>query len=102
MRTLFFLFIPLFIQAQDLTLVQINATWNEMNNVDLSPYNINTKFGYLEDQNSDLKNKISAVPVVILYKGNVPVHQWHADISFKLNLKEEEVITIINKHKKNG
>ncbi len=102
MKQLFFFIAPLLLQAQELTLVQINASWNEANNVDLSHYKIDTKFGYLEDQNEDLKSKINAVPVVILYKGNTPVHQWHSDLSFKLYLKEEEVISIINKHKKNG
>lgn len=102
MKLLFFFLMPFLVQAQDLTLLQINAKWNEGNNVDLSPYNVTTKYAYLEDQNPDLKGKINAVPVVILYKGNTPVHQWNADLSFKLYLNREEVNSIINKHKKNG
>lgn len=102
MKLLFFFLMPFLVQAQDLTLLQINAKWNEGNNVDLSPYNVTTKYAYLEDQNPDLKGKINAVPVVILYKGNIPVHQWNADLSFKLYLNREEVNSIINKHKKNG
>lgn len=102
MKLLFFFLMPFLVQAQDLTLLQINAKWNEGNNVDLSPYNVTTKYAYLEDQNPDLKDKIDAVPVVILYKGNTPVHQWNADLSFKLYLNREEVNSIINKHKKNG
>ena len=102
MKLLFFFLMPFLVQAQDLTLLQINAKWNEGNNVDLSPYNVTTKYAYLEDQNPDLKDKINAVPVVILYKGNTPVHQWNADLSFKLYLNREEVNSIINKHKKNG
>ena len=102
MKLLFFFLMPFLVQAQDLTLLQINAKWNEGNNVDLSPYNVETKYAYLEDQNEDLKGKINAVPVVILYKGNTPVHQWNADLSFKLYLNREEVNLIINKHKKNG
>ena len=102
MKLLFFFLMPFLVQAQDLTLLQINAKWNEGNNVDLSSYNVTTKYAYLEDQNKDLKDKINAVPVVILYKGNIPVHQWNADLSFKLYLNREEVNSIINKHKQNG
>lgn len=102
MKLLFFFLMPFLVQAQDLTLLQINAKWNEGNNVDLSPYNVKTKYAYLEDQSDDLKGKINAVPVVILYRGNTPVHQWNADLSFKLYLNREEVNSIINKHKKNG
>ena len=102
MKLLFFFLMPFLVQAQDFTLLQINAKWNEGNNVDLSPYNVTTKYAYLEDQNPDLKGKINAVPVVILYKGNIPVHQWNADLSFKLYLNREEVNSIINKHKQNG
>jgi len=99
MKLLFFFLMPFLVQAQDFTLLQINAKWNESNSVDLSSYNINTKYAYLEDQNEDLKGKINAVPVVILYRGNTPVHQWNADLSFKLYLDREEVLSIINKYK---
>ena len=102
MKLLFFFLMPFLVQAQDFTLLQINAKWNEGNNVDLSPYNVTTKYAYLEDQSEDLKGKINAVPVVILYRGNTPVHQWNADLSFKLYLNREEVNSIINKHKQNG
>ena len=63
MKLLFFFLMPFLVQAQDLTLLQINAKWNEGNNVDLSPYNVTTKYAYLEDQNPDLKGKINAVPM---------------------------------------
>jgi len=104
MRTLilfgFFFLFPFIVKAQEFTLVQINAKWNVENNLKLNIFdNVKYQFAYLEDQKTDIKNKINAVPVVILYKGNKPVHQWNADLSFKLELECEEIEQIINKHK---
>jgi len=104
MRTLvlfgFFFLFPFLVKAQEFTLVQINAKWNEENNLKLNIFdNVDYKFAYLEEQKSDIKNKINAVPVVILYKGAKPVHQWNADLSFKLELDCEEIQKIIDKYK---
>ena len=104
MRTLicfgFFFLMPFLVKAQEFTLVQINAKWNLKNNIELNIFDdVDYKFAYLEEQKSDIKSKINAVPVVILYKGNRPVHQWNADLSFKLNLQCEEIEAIINKYK---
>jgi hypothetical protein len=95
----FFFLMPFLVKAQEFTLVQINAKWNIENNLELNIFeNVDYKFAYLEDQKSDIKGKINAVPVVILYKGNKPVHQWNADLSFKLELECEEIQSIINKY----
>lgn len=103
MRTLisfgFFFLLPFFAKAQEFTLVQINAKWNLKNNIELSIFDdVNYKFAYLEDQKADIKGKINAVPVVILYKGNKPIHQWNADLSFKLTLDCAEIENIIRKN----
>ena len=104
MRTLvafgFFFLLPYMVKAQEFTLVQINAKWNLKNSIELNIFeDVDYKFAYLEDQNTDIKNKINAVPVVILYKGSKPVHQWNADLSFRLEINCEEIQEIINKHK---
>jgi hypothetical protein len=90
---------PFLVKAQEFTLVQINAKWNLENNIELNIFDdVDYRFAYLEEQKSDIKSKINAVPVVILYKGNRPVHQWNADLSFKLELSCEEIESIINKY----
>lgn len=82
-----------------MTLVQINAKWNIENNLELNIFeDVDYRFAYLEDQKEDIKKKINAVPVVILYKGNKPIHQWNADLSFKLELDCEDIEKIINKN----
>ena len=96
----FFFLMPFLVKAQELTLVQINAKWNIKNNIDLNIFDdVDYQFAYLEDQKSEIKNKINAVPVVILYKGTKPVHQWNADLSFKLDLACEDIEAIIKRHK---
>jgi hypothetical protein len=87
----FFFLMPFLVKGQEFTLVQINAKWNQKNSINLNIFD-----------DGDIKSKINAVPVVILYKGNKPVHQWNADLSFKLDLECEEIEEIINKHRKNG
>ena len=82
-----------------MTLVQINAKWNTKNNLELNIFeDVDYRFAYLEDQKEDIKKKINAVPVVILYKGNKPIHQWNADLSFKLEIACEDIEQIINKN----
>ncbi|MAI42099.1 MAG: hypothetical protein CMP95_06550 [Gammaproteobacteria bacterium] len=102
MKRLFFFMIILLnlnVFSQDFTIVQINAKWNIQNNWIVPQMDgINYQFAYLEDQKNDIKSKINAVPVVIMYKGNKPIHQWNADLSFKLELDQNEICSIINKH----
>ena len=104
MRTLiafgFFFLFPFLTEAQEFTLVQINAKWNVKNNIELNIFDdVEYQFAYLEEQKDEIRNKITAVPVVILYKGNKPIHQWNADLSFKLEIDCEDIQRIINKHK---
>ena len=78
--------------AQKWTIVQINAKWNEVNTVLIPKINgVSVQFAHLEDQPESIKSRIKAVPVVVLYKDGSPVHQWNANLSFKLNITEEEI-----------
>lgn len=53
-------------------------------------------YANLEDQNKSLRDKIKAVPVVILYKDNTPVHQWNANLMFELSLEKDDILEQIN------
>jgi len=84
--------------SQKYTLLQINSEWNSVNNVKLPKIKgVENVFAYLEEQSLDFKKSVKSVPVVILYKDDTPVYQWVAGISMKLEIKEEEIIAIINK-----
>ena len=79
--------------ASQIVVIQINAKWNakntmeELEDLDGCEY----VFGWLEDQPYEIKTNIVAVPVVVVYKDNVPKMQYLADISLKLNATKEEI-----------
>jgi len=79
------------------TLLHINAKWNQYNNVNfgLIP-NCELRFAFLEDQPEKLRSKIQYVPHVVLMKNEKPVAQWSADLSFKLNITDQDIISVIN------
>lgn len=82
--------------GQQYTVVQINARWNVGNDVKLDlPNNVKYKYAYLEEQKQSMREKVKAVPVIVLYKNEKPIKQWNADITFKLNIKEEEILTYV-------
>lgn len=96
-----FLFATIFVQAQDFTIVQINARWNERNKVDL-PFRIEgakVVYGYLEDQSESLRKRVKSVPVILVYKGSDPIGQFTAGVDLKLNVTKEEIAALIRKNK---
>ena len=88
-------------EAKDFRLVHVNAKWNANNNIDIKYVSgIKIEFTTLEAQSTDFKNKVNRVPILILYKGGRQVYNWQADLSFKLNITEEEIKNIIEKASK--
>lgn len=80
------------IYSQNISIVQVNAEWNERNNIDLNGIRgARVSFGYLEEQPKSLKSKIKAVPTILVFKDGQLVHYWKADLSFKLNIRQEEI-----------
>lgn len=99
MKLLIVLLFSVTVYAQEFTVVQINAEWNERNKVEL-PYRIQGAkviYGYLREQPKSLQKQVKVVPIVLLYKDNKPVRQWVADISFKMPLSKDELIAQIKK-----
>lgn len=84
--------------SAQVTVVQINAKWNksntleELRNLDNCEY----VFGWLENQPHSIQSSISSVPVVVVYKDNIPKQQYAADISLKLNATFEEIQSLVN------
>ena len=98
--TILLLFFAVNIQAQNIKLIHINAKWNQDNNY---PHlrglkNVDIQMAFLEEQPPDLRSKIKAVPVILLIdKHGKPRGQWQADLTFKLNVKQEEVQDWVNR-----
>ena len=84
--------------AQDVTVVQINAKWNkantaeELRNLDNCEY----VFGWLENQPHEIQSSVVSVPVVVVYKGDVPKMQYVADITLKLGATFDEIQALVN------
>ena len=97
-----FVLVAGFVYSQDVTILQINAEWNEKNNYDLSDITGATvKFSYLKDQPKDIQKSIVAVPVIVIMDKNGRVRmQYVADISLKIkvgNLDIQNNVDRINK-----
>jgi hypothetical protein len=84
--------------AQDVVVVQINAKWNKSNTLvelrDLK--NCEYVFGWLENQPYSVQSSISSIPVVVVYKDNVPQQQYVGDITLRLSATFEEIQTLVN------
>jgi peroxiredoxin len=98
-----FVLVAVCVKAQDITVLQINAKWNEKNNYDLSDLNgVIVKFSYLKDQPKDIQKGITAVPVIVIIDKTGRVRmQYVADLSFKINVSNMEIQNTINKIKGN-
>jgi hypothetical protein len=93
-----FVLVAVFVKAQELTLMHINASWNVSNNFNLRGIeNAKVKFALLEDQTPSLRSQIKSVPIIILLDGNgKPRGQWKADLSFKITATKDEIQQRIN------
>jgi len=87
--------------SQKYTLLEINAKWNEKNNLTKTKIcGIRINFGWLEDQPKKMQAKIRSVPILVLFNNGKPVYQWVAGIDFKLEITDEQFEEVINKLKK--
>lgn len=83
-------------EKAEYTLLHINAKWNKQNDIKFDKIkNCYIKYALLEDQTKELQSQVHFVPHVVLFKKNIPVQQWQADLSFKLKLSTQEVVEVI-------
>jgi len=84
--------------AQDVVVVQINAKWNKDNTLEelRELENCEYVFGWLENQPHDIQRNVVSLPVVVVYKDNVPKQQYVGGISLRLSATFEEIQTLVN------
>jgi hypothetical protein len=75
--------------------VVFNASWNEANEVDWA-HNLEDvqTYSYIDvskDVELQKKHKIAVVPTIIIFKDDVEVARFQADLSFKMVATREEV-----------
>lgn len=93
-------------QNPPVEILQINAKWNQHNNVllDKMPTNyrgyvIKVKYALLEEQGPGFKKSFAGkpLPIVVLRIGGQTKYQWSADLSFRLKLGAHDVLGTIDK-----
>lgn len=79
--------------SQSITVVQINAEWNDANTrLDLKKLRGCTyQYALLDDQPKSVKDKVVSVPTVIIYKNGRPVQIFSAGISMRLETPLEDI-----------
>ena len=72
-----------------------NAEWNEANGVDWTQDLDDVKtISYIDvskDTELQKKHKIAVIPTIIIFKDNIEVARFQADLSFKMVATKEEV-----------
>jgi len=94
-----FVLAAVYVNAQEVTVFQINAKWNQNNNYDTRGLkNCIIKFGYLKNQPKDIQKSITALPVLVIQDKNGRTRmQYIGDISLKIKVSKEELQETINK-----
>jgi|TARA_R100000951_G_scaffold75518_1_gene63673 hypothetical protein len=94
-----FVLAAVYVNAQEVTVFQINAQWNQINNYDTRGLkNCIIKFGYLKNQPKDIQKSITALPVLVIQDKNGRTRmQYIGDISLKIKVSKEELQETINK-----
>ena len=74
------------------------AKWNAKNTMEelRGLDNCEYVFGWLENQPYHIQSSVSSVPVVVVYKDNIPKQQYTADITLRLSATFEEIQTLVN------
>jgi len=95
-----------FSQNPPVEVLQINAKWNQHNNVllDKMPKNyrgyvVKVKYALLEEQGPGFKKSFAGkpLPIVVLRIGGQTKYQWTADLSFRLKLGVHDVQGTLDK-----
>jgi len=89
-----------FAQAQDITILQVNARWNQHNDMQIEAVSgAKIQYALLEDQSIKFRRAIKSVPVILIYKDQTLVWKKEAGLSFTLNLSGDELQRIVDKYK---
>ncbi len=91
------------IDSHAITVVQINAEWNEKNSVPLHQLKgCNIKTAYLEQQSTKIQDKFSKIPIIAITtidNPTTPIKMWEGNILFEPTITVEEIQDYINKLK---
>lgn len=84
--------------AQKFDLVEINAKWNQKNNITFTEVDgVPVKKAFLEDQPPHFAATIKSVPTLVLYVDGRLSYSWQAGIDLKCKATPSEVKEIMDK-----
>lgn len=91
------------IERHTITVLQINAEWNEKNSIALHKLKgCNIATTYLEQQSTKIQGNFSKIPIIVITtidKPTTPIKMWEGNILFEPTITVEEVQDYINKLK---
>jgi hypothetical protein len=84
-------------EVKNIIVLHINTKWNKHNSLNIKELkNCSVIYSWLGDQPPSIRRAIQKVPCIIIYKNNVRKYIRSADLSFKLNLKAEDIQKLVN------
>lgn len=84
----------------DINVLQINASWNKKNSINLEDLvECNVQYAYLESQSKELQQRFSKIPIIAVTKKsepNKPLGYWEGNIMFEPTITLEELQNVID------
>ena len=88
------------IQAQDITILQVNAKWNQHNDLNIRGVRgAKIQYAVLGEQSATFQKSIKSVPALLIYKDQTLVWKQEAGLTLKLTISREEIQKIVDKYK---
>ncbi len=98
-KYIFFILLHLwsdFAQAQDITILQVNAGWNQHNDLKIkSVKGAKVQYALLEEQSANFKKGIKSVPAILIYKDQTLVWKKEAGLTLKLNITKSDLDSLV-------
>ena len=97
--SLFLMFSGL-VYSQDITILQVNAKWNQHNDMQIKGVKgAKIQYAVLEDQSIKFQKAIKSVPAILIYKDQSLVWKKEAGLTLKLNITISELDSLVRVYK---
>ena len=95
-----FMFATSFVKAQDITILQVNAKWNQHNDMQIKGVRgAKIQYAVLGEQSVKFQKAIKSVPAILIYKDQNLVWKKEAGLTLKLTITKEELQEIVDNYK---
>ena len=88
------------VYSQDITILQVNAKWNQHNDLQIKGVRgAKIQYAILGDQSENFQKAIKSVPAILIYKDQNLVWKKEAGLTLRLTITREELQEIVDKYK---